>query len=207
MEQTTRKILAVSVSVLVAAVAVYGNYLPLQKSKLFLRAISILPANATQDNFREIQMILDEPLRAPSPIGQEEIVREAAKRALGYVTSDGAIPLVDYIEKYYAPIAKSGRGMSFSQNLLMLGLLHRQAFIATGDPSHFQAAKAYFEEGYERGPRRPQFLYALLQMYQAEKNVAGAKKVGEEILSLWPEDRTARESLMKFLKENTDGGN
>ena len=97
--------------------------------------------------------------------------------------------------------------MSFSQNLLMLGLLHRQAFIGSGDPSHFQAATGYFEEGYERGPRRPQFLYALLQMYQAEKNVAGAKKVGGDILSLWPEDRTARESLMKFLEENADGGN
>ena len=59
MEQTTKKLLAISVSVLVAAVAVYGNYLPLQKSKLFLRAISALPASATQDNLGEIQMILD----------------------------------------------------------------------------------------------------------------------------------------------------
>jgi len=44
-------------------------------------------------------------------------------------------------------------------------------------------------------------------MYQAERNVAGVKKVGEEILSLWPEDQTARESLTKFLKENANGGN
>lgn len=145
--------------------------------------------------------VMTKSLLAPSPIGQEEIVRQTTGIVLDII-QQGSSPsdiekLVNFVESFYNPIIERGRGMSFSQNLYILGLMHQAALMRTRDVRYLAAAQAYFEEGFRLAPRRPQFLYGLFDIYRIEGNFNKAREIGNKILELWPED----DRVSKILEE------
>lgn len=179
----------------------YGNYLPLVKSEAFISALSSARELASFDEFKST---MSAALDLPSPIGQEEHVRNTANLSLNIISSTDdpnlIAQVVQFIDGYYEPIVRRGTGMSFGQNMYILGALYETAFLKTKNPQYFERAKFYYEKGLELGPKRPQPLYGLFDIYRLEGNVEGARKVADQILSQWPEDERTKVGLEEFLK-------
>ena len=198
-----KKIIGIIAVFIVAALGYYGSYLPLRKSKLFIVA---LQRAGSIRSFAELQETFATPLATPSPIGQEELVRNLASTVLGLMSQDATSPeltekLLEYVQDYYDPIVSRGKGMSFSQNHYLLGIMNEIAFVKTNELSYINQAKKYFTAGHERGPTRPQSLYGLFDVYRALGEVEAAKAIGEQILDQWPDDERTREILGDFLQK------
>src|SRR5258708_19677599 len=112
MDNTVKKTIAIIAIVIVVAVAIYGTYLPMRKAQIFIATLQSLqgtPASSLQD----LETRLAVPLDYPSPIGQEELVRNMANSLLSFVqrgtdaTSTGA--LIDFLNTYYDPIIERDR--------------------------------------------------------------------------------------------------
>ena len=116
---------------------------------------------------------------------------------------EGVVEMVRYIESYYEPIIKRGRGMSFGQNVYILGIINEYAFIKTGDKKYLEAAEKYFKQGQTLGPKRPQGLYGLLDIYKLKGDLVELKKVADQVLSQWPEDAMTRKTVDEILKVAT----
>ncbi len=184
----------------IAALAVYGSYLPMRKSKAFIEALNALP-NA--DSVSKLEEIFSVPLDLPSPIGQEEIIRNIANTVMMYVDENPAVAddIIRYIRSYFDSIIARGKGMSFTQDVFLLGTIHEVALQRTQDAKYFPQMKEYYLEGNRLSPRRPQFLYRLFSTYQLEGNIAEAKKIGIQVLNQWPDDSAMRDALESLEKK------
>lgn len=180
----------------------------MQKSQSFIFALRSARGLGSFDEFKST---VSTTLNMPSPIGQEEHVRNTASLALNIIgsTDDSNLiaQVVEFVVGYYEPIVKRGTGMSFGQNMYILGALHETAFLKTRDPKYFERAKFYYEKGLELGPRRPQPLYGLFDIYRLEGNVDAARRVVDQILSQWPEDERVRLGHEEFLERVKEFGN
>lgn len=180
-------------------VAYYGSYLPLKKSKGFILAMQQSGSIRSISDFKEIFSV---PLDIPSPIGQEELTRNLGNFSISVVdqaANPGTVgEIVDYIERYFEPILERGRGMSYGQNLYVLGTLNIVSLLKTREVRYFTAAKRYFEENLAMGPNRPQALYGALDVYRMEQNFPKTKEVGQKILSQWPNDTRVKQLLAEI---------
>jgi len=199
-ERPLQKIVALLAGLGILFVAYFGSYRPFEKSRLFIRALTTPPPN-----LQDIQARFSQALDYPSPIGQEELVRNTAATLFHILQNtqdpDAIASLMRHIENYYRPIISSGRGTSFNQNLYLLGLSNEIALMKTRNPEYFVAAREYFLEGRRRSPRRPQFLLGMFDIHLFERNTKAAKAVGEEILRYWPTDKRTRRTLQAIHRE------
>ena len=192
MDSFFKKNIAVAGVILLMVVAYIGNYLPLQKSMAFI------DSNRSFGQVNDLNKLLDlmaRPLELPSPIGQQELTRNTANLIYNLIRSDnGKNPaitkvLTDFVNKYYAVTLAKNRGLSFDQDLYILGLMNEGAAIQTRQPGYADAAQGYFERGLTLSPRRPQFLYGLFDVLRMKGDLPNAQKVGQEILGYWPADQ------------------
>lgn len=202
MSTTLRKIIAVLAILILILVAYYGSYLPLQKSRGFILAMRSLGPSPTLADFEKIfSRVLD----TPSPIGQEELVRQVGSIVLNIVQQNNDPQAIKKVialtDKYYEPIIRRNRGMSFSQNLYILGSINELAFLKTREPAYFNSAKNYFLKAVEFGPNRPQALYGAFDIFRLEGNIEGVKKTADKILEQWPSDEKTRALLAEFTKQ------
>ncbi len=155
-------------------------------------------ATSLQDLENKLSVQLD----APSPIGQEELVRNMANSVLSFVQQGGnassTATLISYLNSYSDPILNAGKGMSFWQDLYLDGAINEIAFAQTGDPTYLVAAQKWYSEGVTLGPNRPQSLYGLFDVYRAEGNVSGTLAVGTTILKNWPTDTRITQAMALF---------
>lgn len=202
MSRTLKKLIAVVFSGFILFLMYYGSYLPLRKSRIFISSLRNIGSVRSPQDLAEV---LTPPLEAPSPIGQEELVRNISNLILD-MTRQGAsgeflAQSLDFLEQYYAPIINRGKGMSFEQNLYLLGTLNEYAFLQTKNPKYFLAAKTYYLKGYELGPKRPQFLYGLFDIYRFEKNIPELDKVKNQIMAQWPDDARTKQVYDQYMQE------
>lgn len=180
--------------------AYYGSYLPMRKSQIFINSLRSI---RSVSSLEEIEKIISVSLDRPSPVGQEELVRNFTNVALDLAsrTDDPTVvfQIMDFVEGYFGPIIKREKGMSFGQDLYLLGALNEVAFLKTKDQKYFERSKFYFEKGHELGPRRPQPLYGLLDIYRIEGNVQKVQETANQILSQWPDDERTKLVLADFL--------
>lgn len=203
MNNTAKKITALAAVALIAGIAAYGSYLPLRKAQNFIAALQSLQAPATHaTSIQDLESRLSVPLDYPSPIGQEELVRNMANSILVFVQrgsdATSTSELIRYLHSYYDPIIARGVGMSFGQDIYLMGAINEIAFAHTGNPSYLGAAERYYAEGNGLGPNRPQTLYGLFDVYRAEGNVAGTEAVAQKILANWPADTGIRTAVAQF---------
>lgn len=194
MSPLIRKTIGIILATALLLIAYLGSFLPMRKSTAFIRGMHKMEAASQNKKLTPelFEKTMTNSLLAPSPIGQEELVRQTTGMVLGII-QEGASPgdverLVGFAESFYTPIVERGRGMSFSQDLYVLGLMHQAAAIKTQDSRYLVASRAYFEEGLRLSPKRPQFLYGLFDIYRLAGDFGRAREIGERILSLWPED-------------------
>lgn len=203
MTRITKQVIAVIASLGIVAVAFYGSYLPMRKAQIFITTLQSLQASPVS-SLNELTARLAVPLNYPSPIGQEELVRNTANNILGFV-SQGADPtstavLISFLKGYYDPIINQGKGMSFGQDLYLMGAINELAYVHSGNPAYLAGAEKYYEMGVQLGPNRPQSLYGLFDVYRAEGNVASTTAIAEKILANWPTDTSVVQGLQAFLK-------
>ncbi len=206
MDRTVKGTIVIIVSAAILAIAAYGTYLPLAKSQVF---IATLQSFQTQppSSLRDLEARLGAPLDYPSPIGQEELVRNTANSILGFLQrgpdATTTAALVGFLNTYYDPIIVRGRGMSFGQDVYLEGAVNEIAFAQTGNLAYAQDSIKYYSLGHELGPDRPQVLYGLFDMYRAIGDVANTKMIASEILANWPSDTRVAQSLAQFLSASS----
>ncbi len=200
MNPLIKKAIAVSAVVFLVFIAYYGSYLPMRKSVIFIGTIQNTSAIKTIADFEQAFSV---PLDYSSPIGQEELVRNSANTIVSSLQNipeaRGIDEMLGYIDKYYEPIVARGKGMSFGQDIYILGALHELAFIKTHQTGYLDIAQKYFEEGLRLGPKRPQALYGLLDVYRLRGNIASSTVIARQILNQWPTDTKARDVFKQLL--------
>lgn len=204
MNPTSKKVIAAAVSIAIIALAYWGSYLPLRKAEIYIATLQSLQSSPVA-SINELESRLSVPLDYPSPIGQEELVRNAANSVLTFVqqssNASATVELVNFLMSYYNPILVRHKGMSFGQDLYLVGAINEIAFARTGITSFLSAAQNYYEQAVQLGPDRPQALYGLFDVYRAEGNVAQATAVANKILSNWPGDQNVRQAMTSFLQK------
>jgi hypothetical protein len=203
MSPTVKQFLALGGSFLIFVVAWYGNYLPLHKSQDFIEATRNIANARSLDQFTKT---MDVPLTDMSPIGQEELVRNMASVVTNVLRSPSGkdarltAAVMDYMTKYFDPIIRRGRGMSFEQDVYVMGLANQISFLQTQDPKYYQAALEYYLLGNRLGPARPQTLYGLFDIYRLGNQPDKAIEVANRILTLWPGDQAMKTALDELKK-------
>src|SRR3989344_374911 len=168
MNPAIKKAIAISASIFILFLGYYGSYLPMRKSMIF---ISVIQNTGGIKTLADFEQAFSEPLDYPSPIGQEELVRNTANMTVGSIQNispEGVGQMVNYIESYYEPIISRGRGMSFGQNLYLLGAINEIAFLKTQKTQYIDDAEKYFGKARDLGPKRPQGLYGLFDVYRVK---------------------------------------
>lgn len=206
MNKESKTIVAGIVAVAVLVVAYYGNYLPLRKSQSFIYATRVLASGKIQ-TLEQFRNVLEVPLNLESPVGHEEIVRNTANILLNQIRSTAPTPdqqkvmtnfVLDIAKTYFDPLLARGKGMSFQQNLYIMGLLHQISYIQTKDMNYLVEAEKYYRTAHEAAPKRPQPLYGLFDVYRLMGNEAKVKEVSDNLLSLWPEDQNIKKGIEEF---------
>lgn len=203
MTKTTKQVIAVVASLLILAVAVYGSYFPMRKAEMFIATLQSLQTSPVS-SLNDLTERLSVPLDYPSPIGQEELVRNTANNILSFISqgsdATSTAVLISFLNGYYDPIIARGKGMSFGQDLYLMGAINEMAYVHTGNPTYLADSQKYYEKAVALGPNRPQSLYGLFDVYRAEGNVESTTAIGEKILSNWPTDTSIAGSLQAFLQ-------
>lgn len=193
MSATLKKAIGFTATVAILLVAYAGNYLPLRKSQAFIEASQKSASAQSLDGFVAIMSV---PLDRYSPIGQEELVRNTANNLLNVVRAvpnpQLSVAILEYINRYYEPIIAREGGMSYMQDLYIMGIFHQTVYQKTGDPKYLETSRMYFQKAHDLGPTRPQPLYGLFDSYRMEKNNVETVRLGEQILGLWPADESVR---------------
>jgi hypothetical protein len=203
MDTDFKKIIAGVSTLILLGIAIYGSYLPYRKSELYIASLSQASSATTLKGYTDATSV---PLDAPSPIGQEELVRNTAGTVTGIIQASGPKspdiipPLLAFLNSYYDPIIQSGKGMSFNQNLYILGSGDETAFSITHDPKYILLAQQYFEQGLLNSPKRPQFIYGLFDVYRMEGDAAKAKQMFDLISQYWPADTRVKSAYDDFVK-------
>ncbi len=201
-DRTYHKVAAIVLSIAILGVALYGSYLPMRKAQMFiatLQSLQTTPATSLSD----LKSRLSIPLDYPSPIGQEELVRNLANSVLSFI-QQGADPsstaqLMSFLNSYYNPILNTGKGMSFGQDVYLEGAINEIAFAETGDQSYLAAAKQWYLEARQLGPNRPQSLYGLFDVYRAANDAPDTIAIGGQIIANWPSDARIQMALQQFM--------
>ncbi|MDO8516286.1 MAG: hypothetical protein Q7S28_03485 [bacterium] len=202
MNPIIKKIIAVLGSAFLLVLAYYGSYLPLKKSQAFIDALQKTSSIHSTQEFYDTFAV---PLGITSPIGQEELVRNTANTTLNIIQqftpsqADIIAALVSYLTAYYEPIFSYGKGMSFEQNLYVMGAINELSYVKTKNPNYLNAAHDYYERGRVLGPQRPQFLYGLFDVYRFKGDTAGVEKIGQQILSQWPNDTRTQDAMTEYF--------
>lgn len=205
MNRTLKQIISVLAAIFLLLVMYYGSYVPFHKSAEYIDTVQSLQSISS---VQQLEDAFSPSLNISSPIGQEELVRNLGSIVTGLISNNGTAhpevvqPLMSYLTMYYNPIIARGHGMSFGQDLYVMGTAEETAFNATHTASYLQAAQSYFQEGLSQAPKRPQFLYGLMAVYQAEGNNAQAAVEAKTILTYWPSD-TQTQQLLLTLEATT----
>lgn len=202
MDNTVKKVIGIILVALILGVAAYGTYLPMRKAQMFIATLQGLQTQPVS-SLNDLESRLTPSLEYPSPIGQEELVRNFANSVLSFVQQGGNATstkeLVGFLNSYFNPILEGGRGMSFGQDLYLEGAINEMAFAQTGDSSYLVNAKQYYLEGNAIGPDRPQPLYGLFDVYRALGDATDTVMIANKILANWPADTRIKDGLAQFL--------
>jgi hypothetical protein len=198
MDRTIKQVVAIILSLFILLVAIFGSYLPMRKAELFIASLQSLQSQPV-NSLGDLEGRVSPPLNYPAPIGQEELVRNLANSVLGFVQNNPnastTAELLSFLHSYYDPILARGKGMSFGQDLYLIGAINEIAFVKTGNPAYLQEAKKYYEEGHALGPNRPQTLYGLFDVYRFLNDVPDAESTAQTILSNWPSDQNVKQGV------------
>jgi hypothetical protein len=204
MSETTKRLIAAGVAVAALAVLIYGTYLPYRKSALYIQALEKSGEATSLDTFLVPFMSA---LSAPSPVGQEELVRNFGA-TVGTVVdgaSAGTNPtlvraLGAVLDDYAKPVIERRSGLSQAQTYYTMTTAYR---IIDGHDETKNFRERYgkmLHRGVEISPDRPQFLYGLIDFEQRYGSNDLALQYAERVKELWPSDKNI-DRVIRELKD------
>lgn len=210
-DRTYQKVIAIVISVAILGIAVYGTYLPMRKAQIFIATLQGLQTQQGQaTSLQDLENKLSVPLDYPSPVGQEELVRNLGNSVLSYVQQGAGASttaaLITYLNTYYDPILDQGKGMSFGQDVYLEGAVNELAFAETGDQTYLAAALKWYKEAHTLGPNRPEALYGLFDVYRASGDTTDAIAIGQQIITNWPSDANIQQALQQIESSASSTG-
>ena len=196
MRPITKQVIAVIASLLHLFVAAYGSYLPMRKAEMFIATLQGIQSNPVIGR-------LESRLRFRSIIRRPSVRKNSSETwQTAFLVSSRNSPdpsstaqLLNYMDSYYAPIVARDKGMSFGQDLYLLGAIHEVAFVKTQNPAYLELAQQYYAEGHSLGPDRPQPLYGLFDVYRFMGDETDTVATARTILGLWPTDTNIQAAL------------
>lgn len=193
------KIIAFILLVIISISWYYGTYLPFRKSQLLILSIQGAGAAKSLQDFKDA---FSASLDFNSPVGQSESVKHMVNTVFNIVNQlnippEGLADLLGFAEKYSLPILQSKQGDGLTQEFYVLGDLYRAAGFKYGNLDYLKKAEETYKEGLILSPKRPQFLYGLLQIYLDQKNIESANEVMKKILEYWPNDPEIQKMIKK----------
>ncbi|MDW8280001.1 MAG: hypothetical protein RMK17_02485 [bacterium] len=199
MNPLPKQIISIIGFIFILLMIFYGSILPYQKSKIFINGMSLLQSGRIR-NVNDFEKTILDIFKAKSPIGQEEIIRHFGSYFISLISQnknkDFTNYLMDLIRPYYEQILNRGKGLSFNQDLYIFGNLNLVAYDQTKESKYLEEAEKYFMISYNLGSKRPQALYGLFDVCRFKNDMECMKKIGEEILSYWPNET----EIKKFLE-------
>lgn len=191
-KETVKKIIY-CVFITLAVLSVYfGSFLALKKAQAYPKALASVTTITTIDQFKKVfQPALD----LPSPVGQEEVVRFISTLVINALPSSqntesaekGNRQVIEFLEPYM-----------FKNNvrhLMILGGLYSEMWDKHGNKEDYLNAEKYYKIGLQIGPKLPPMLYGLFTLYKSGGDKDNMKKIGEKILSYWPDDTGVRDTI------------
>lgn len=115
------------------------------------------------------------------------------------VSPNVARDLVFWSETYSEPFLLKHKTYPDTRVLFALATLYFDAGSATGDGAYFKKSEAFYLSGLNFAPKRPQFLYGLMNLYAKEGRNVEARAIGEKIITYWPFDSATR-TFVEALK-------
>lgn len=203
MSQHFKQIIVSLLVALIVIVGYFGNFLPLRKSTAYISALHNL---GQYQSVGEFEQAFSGVLDYYSPIGQEELTKNTISIILSFLQRSKqpeavVDELVRYIESYAKPIIDRGPNPNLGQLMYLLGTLNLAAFYQTNNEKYIQTAESYYKKGLTISPRRPQYLYGLLEIYQAKNDYKKSEEIAKQILSFWPEDKKVENLLKEIASE------
>lgn len=185
----TKKIF-ISLGILLAILSIiFGSYLPLVKSRSYVKFINMLNSIKTLPEFENV---FGQVLSLYSPVGQEEIVKFSSSDMItGLISQNNpeaiSRELVSFTEPYL--FKNDVRHLIIRGNLYsLLWQKYRQEGDYVKSEEAYRAALAI-------GPKLPPVLYSLLDLYNAKGDAEKSKEVANAILKYWPDDQKVKNIL------------
>lgn len=168
---------------------VFGSLLPFLKAQKYITAVRSLSQVRSLDQFRAT---FDHALDFYSPVGAEETGKFLGNEIFNAVNNpqqqeEISRALVAYIEPH---LLKDN-----VRHLLLLGRMHYMLWLNFKDDRNFASAEQYFLAAHAIGPRLPNPMYGLLELYEKRGDQAKVREFAEKILSYWPSDGRVRAFL------------
>ncbi|MCP6720026.1 MAG: hypothetical protein KJI72_01700 [Patescibacteria group bacterium] len=191
-----KKLVILAVIILIVFSLYFGAYLPFKKSTRFVAVTRSLASVRSVDI---LQRRFDDALNLYSPIAGDETISFFADQMLTILRTRPQEPIgrivIEYATERIEPILSNPSSLELTKVLLKVGNLYQLGWELYGDEGYFERAEANYLRGLEISPRRPQFLYGLLQLYMAAGDKERIREVGEEISRYWPADGNVRKIL------------
>lgn len=193
MNSLTRQTIAITLTMFILAVGIYGTYLPIRKSQLYIGA-----RKTEVKTLVDFNKLYDSVLNYKSPVGQEEVVANYLEIIFEIINQeqrkenpnkDVVTSLVGKAEEWALPIIEKRSGFGFSQILFSMGNVYRSATILLQEEAFYNKAIKMYELGMEFSPDRQIFVYSLFDMYHFANDKANAKRIGERIVRVYQDAR------------------
>ena len=202
MKRSNEKAIAVSASGFLLFVAYYGSFLPIRKEEMSMHAEEQIK---TAKSIDDIVDILSAPLNQASPIGQEELLIRSTEFVSALTDQSGANrasitpALMAFLKRYYDPYLAAGPNAKSSRGLYEIGTVNLRAYGYLHEQQYLEAARRYFELGLANCPTRPEFISSLFDIYVAEGDLYGARKMAALMVMYWPRDSEGRARVAQAL--------
>jgi len=179
---------------------VFGSVLPWMKARLYIDALVDAQTGKirTPDDFKEK---FNRSLDFYSLIGDEEIVKFLGSDVINSTIAQNQQnpqikQLVELLADYIAPHLL----LNDTRHILIGARLYTILWQISGDESSFGKAEFYYKKAYEIGPKLPPVLYGMFDFYKLKGDKENMKKIGEEILKYWPDDKNVAGVLNGFSR-------
>jgi len=166
---------------------VYGSYLPLTKSKMYIAALRDVRHIKTVQEFEDL---FNKVFDFYSPVGDEEVPKFLGTDILNLIANgqqgeQTSRALVKFIEPH---LWKDN-----VRHLLLLGQMFASLWQNFGrQEQDFNKAESYLREAYKIGPKLPPVLYTLFDLYRANGDKNKVQEIGNQILKYWPDDEKVK---------------
>jgi len=187
MTRDLKLIIAFLSTIFMAVLIYFGSLLPLQKSRLYIKAIT---GSSQIHSVQEFNTLFNRALDFYSPVGHGEAVYAYLNVLVSTMQNIENRQVVEILlkeaDKRMEPFLAADKGASYFQNLYTYGLIYELAGTKFKELVYYQKAMSIYETASRHSPGRQNLLYGLFRTNNALGNAEKAGAIAEIIAKYWP---------------------